>query len=142
MSKEIYMCKCGKNGVRIEESAYEGVDDWMYSMTNGRQETGYYLNPQLAEMMIKGLQEYLKVKGVTVIPEPTHKEQVEELYSKLAPIMAYCSEWKCWDEEWDTFWNIKDEYNLDIHWCDPDTRYEEDMLAYFNAVCEEMNNEQ
>lgn len=47
-----------------------------------------------------------------------------------------------WDEIWDTFWRLNKE--LSKHWkveyCDPDTTYEEDIMARYNSYKEYYEN--
>lgn len=46
---------------------------------------------------------------------------------------------------WDEFWKLSKRVRVRVDWCDPDTSYEEDIMARFNAIgnyLEEVNNEQ
>lgn len=82
-----------------------------------------------------------KTTGEVIENKPlTYSDKLKDLHSKLKPFIDECKELGNWDLNWAQYWKTYGEHELKISYCDPDTTYEEDMMALFNAIERELKS--
>lgn len=66
----------------------------------------------------------------------------KQLYLKMKRLIeaadkqSKVSNQDCYEKIWNEFWKLHKQMSVNIDWCDPDSTYEEDIMACFNAYKE------
>lgn len=61
-----------------------------------------------------------------------------DVYRHMTLLVDTCKHYKgdldMWDIQWDTFWDLSNDFPFRVEWCDMDTSYEEDIIARYLAI--------
>lgn len=59
---------------------------------------------------------------------------VEYIHDRMHTLIFYARLKKDFELIWDDFWNLSKQVDVHIDYYDPDTSYEEDIMARYNAI--------